>query len=84
MALPERKPSVTGYPTPSSYTTSMPRELTNHGTADIDEVMAHYKEFISKRMMPLGSRFKLSEVGHEDVIVLQSRSCPPVSTAAFP
>jgi hypothetical protein len=80
MALPERKPSVTGFPTPASYTTSIPRELTNHGTADIDEVMAHYKEFIAKRMMPLGSRFKLSEHGHDDVIVLESRSCPPVST----
>jgi hypothetical protein len=79
MALPERKCSVTSYTAQACYTTSIPRELTNHRTADIDEVMAHYKEFISKRMMPLGSRFKLSDHGHEDVIVQESRSFPPVS-----
>jgi hypothetical protein len=78
MALPERKSSATSYTTQLSYSTSVPRELTSHGTTDIDEVMAHYKEFISKRMMPLGSRFRLSEQDQEDVVVLESRSFPPL------
>lgn len=81
MALPERNPSFAPYPTPDSSASSIPRDLTNYGNTDIDEVMAHYREFISKRMMPLGSRFKLSEHGHEDVIVLEARSFPPVSSA---
>lgn len=81
MALPERNPSFAPYPTPVSSASSVPRDITNYGNTDIDEVMAHYREFISKRMMPLGSRFKLSEHGHEDVIVLEARSFPPVSFA---
>ncbi|KAG9664156.1 hypothetical protein KCU95_g2147, partial [Aureobasidium melanogenum] len=78
MALPERNPSFATYPTPVSCASSVPREFTNYGTTDIDEVMAHYREFISKRMMPLGSRFKLSECGQEDVIVIEARSFPPL------
>ncbi|KAK6000308.1 hypothetical protein QM012_003940 [Aureobasidium pullulans] len=78
MALPERNPSFTNYPTPASSASSIPRDLSSHGTTDIDEVMAHYKEFISKRMMPLGSRFRLSDHGNEDVIVQEARSFPPL------
>ena len=78
MAIPERKSSATSYTTQLPTPTSIPRELTNPGAADIDEVMAHYKEFISKRMMPLGSRFKVSEHGQEDLVVLESRSFPPL------
>ncbi|KAH0342598.1 hypothetical protein KCU81_g5544, partial [Aureobasidium melanogenum] len=78
MALPERNPSFAAYPTPTSSASSIPRDLANYGTTDIDEVMAHYREFISKRMMPLGSRFRLSECGHDDVIVVEARSFPPL------
>ncbi|CAD0084071.1 unnamed protein product, partial [Aureobasidium vineae] len=82
MALPERKSSFASYTTQASYTPSVQRDLTNNGTADVDEVMAHYKEFISKRMMPLGSRFRLIEHGQEDLIVSESRSFPPQAISA--
>ncbi|KAI5268205.1 hypothetical protein E4T47_07806 [Aureobasidium subglaciale] len=78
MALPERKPSIISMNDQRFDTPSMTRDFTNYGSTDVDEVMMHYKNFISKRMMPLGSRFKLSDCGHEDVIVQESRSFPPL------
>ncbi|KAI5206427.1 hypothetical protein E4T39_02453 [Aureobasidium subglaciale] len=83
MALPERKPSIIGLNYQRFDTPSIPRDFTNYGSTDVDEVMMHYKNFISKRMMPLGSRFKLSDCGHEDVIVQESRSFPPLARLAY-
>lgn len=79
MALPERKNSIMNLTSQLTGAPSLHRGLSNYGTADVDEVMTHYKDFISRRMMPLGSRFKLSDHGSEDIIVQESRTFRPVS-----
>ncbi|TIA40857.1 hypothetical protein D6C78_02231 [Aureobasidium pullulans] len=78
MALPERKNSIMNLTSQITGAPSLHRGLSNYGTADVDEVMTHYKDFISRRMMPLGSRFKLSDYGSEDIIVQESRTFRPL------
>ena len=43
--------------------------------------MVHYRGFVAKRLMPMGKHFYLDYgAGHEDPIVAEARSFPPVRT----
>lgn len=47
-----------------------------------ERLMVHYRGFIAKRIMPLGKHFYLDHgTGHEDPIVAEARTFPPVRTA---
>ena len=82
MALPDRKPSFVDCTAQISFVPMIQRDFLSHGTREVDNCMTHYKDFISKKIMPLGSKFRLSDCGHEDVVVLQSHSFQPVSLSS--
>jgi hypothetical protein len=79
MALPDRKSSINTLGSQSSCPSSptLP-DSPDDDAVNVDFVMTHYQGFITKRMMPLGSRFALSGPGNEDAIVQESRSFAPV------
>jgi len=82
MALPERGSSFTSLTTRMSSMPSTQRDFASFEPRDVDRVMTHYKYYISRRMMPLGARFMLSDCGNEDAIVQASRTFRPVSSAS--
>lgn len=83
MEFPERQPPLASLTTRIVSMPSIQRDFTNYGTGNVNAVMAHYKNYILKRMMPLGARFILNDCGNEDVIVQASRNFRPVSSASY-
>ncbi|GAB7357702.1 hypothetical protein MBLNU459_g0369t1 [Dothideomycetes sp. NU459] len=63
-----------------SCVSSVTRDITDYGLRDQKNFTLHYSGFISKRIMPLGSRFSLGG-SSEDAVVVASREFRPLHHA---
>lgn len=77
--LVSRKKNTIEFTAQVSFVSSIAHDITDYGIPDQGKFVLHYTGFVTKRIMPLGSRFGLG--GPEDAIVLESKKFRPLHHA---